>query len=65
MLRAAADSITDERHIPYQIIISWNAKLHGLYITLLVVVAAVVATWRLTSTRKLLLRASCADTFMT
>ena len=28
--------IADERHIPYQIIISWNAKLHGLYITLFV-----------------------------
>ena len=39
MLRAAADPITDERHIPYHIIISWNAKLHGLYITLFVVVS--------------------------
>jgi len=27
MLRVAANPITDERHIPYQIIISWNAKL--------------------------------------
>jgi len=26
MLRAAADPITDKRHIPYQIIISWNAN---------------------------------------
>ena len=34
MLRAAADPITDKRHIPYQIVVSWNAKLHGLYITL-------------------------------
>jgi len=38
MLRAAADPITDERHIPYQIIVSWNAKLHGLYITLFVAI---------------------------
>jgi len=65
MLRAAADPITDERHIPYHIIISWNAKLHGLYITLFVDVSSVVATLRLTRTRKTLLRASCADTFMT
>ena len=39
MLRAAADLITDERHIPYHIIISWNAKLHGLYITLFVAIS--------------------------
>jgi len=39
MLRAAADPITDEGHIPYQIIISQNAKLHGLYITLFVVIS--------------------------
>jgi len=34
MLHAAADPITDERHMAYQIIICYNAKLHGLYITL-------------------------------
>ena len=39
MLRAAADPITDERHIPYQIVVSWNAKLHGLYITLFVAIS--------------------------
>jgi len=39
MLRAAADPITDERHIPYQIIVSWNAKLYGLYITLFVAIS--------------------------
>jgi len=39
MLRAAADPISDERHIPYQIIISRNAKLHGLYITLFVAIS--------------------------
>jgi hypothetical protein len=38
MLRAAANPITDERHIPYQIIVSWNAKLHSLYITLFVAI---------------------------
>jgi len=38
MLRAAADPTTDERHIPYQTIVSWNAKLHGLYIILFVAV---------------------------
>lgn len=32
MLRAGADRITDEGHILYQIIISWNATLHRLYI---------------------------------
>jgi len=36
MLRAAADPVTDERHIPYQIVVSWNVKLYGLYITLFV-----------------------------
>jgi hypothetical protein len=39
MLRATADPITDEKHIPYQIIISWNAKLDGLHITLFVVIS--------------------------
>jgi len=39
MLRAAADPITDERHIPYQIVVSWNAKLHGLCITLFVAIS--------------------------
>jgi len=39
MLRAAAEPITDERHIPYQIVVSWNAKLHGLYITLFVLIS--------------------------
>jgi len=39
MLRAAADPITDERHIPYQIIVSWTATLHGLYITLFVAIS--------------------------
>jgi len=39
MLRAAADSFTDDRRIPYQIIVSWNAKLHGLYITLFVTIS--------------------------
>jgi len=39
MLRAAADPVTDERHIPYQIIVSWNAKFHGLYITLFVAIS--------------------------
>jgi len=39
MLRAAADLITDERDNLCQIIISWNAKLHGLYITLFVVIS--------------------------
>jgi len=39
MLRAAADSIAGKRHIPYQMIISWNAKLYGLYITLFVVIS--------------------------
>jgi len=38
MLRAAADPIKDERHIPCQISIYWNAELHGLYITLFVVI---------------------------
>ena len=38
MLRVAAYPITDKRHIPHQIIISWNAKLHGLYITLFVAI---------------------------
>jgi len=39
MLRAAANPILDERHIPYQIIMSWNAKLHGLHITVFVVIS--------------------------
>jgi len=66
ILRAAADPITDKRHIPYQIIISWSDKLHDLYITLfLLLSAAIVVTLRLNRTRKPLLRASCADTFMT
>ena len=39
MLRAAADPITDDTHIPYQIVVSWNAKLHGLYITLFVAIS--------------------------
>jgi len=39
MLRATADPITDEKHISYQIIISWNAKLDGLHITLFVVIS--------------------------
>ena len=39
MLRAAAEPITDERRIPYQILVSWNAKLHGLYITLFVAIS--------------------------
>ena len=38
MLHAAANPITDERHIPYQIILSWITKLHGLYMTLFVVI---------------------------
>jgi len=37
ILRADADPITDVRHIPHQIVVSWNAKLHGLYITLFAV----------------------------
>jgi len=39
MLRAVADPVTDERHIPYQIVVSWNAKFHGLYITLFVAIS--------------------------
>ena len=39
MLHAAADPVTDERHIPYQIVVSWNAKFHGLYITLFVTIS--------------------------
>jgi len=39
MLRAVADPVTDERHILYQIVVSWNAKLHGLYITLFVAIS--------------------------
>jgi len=39
MLRAAADPVTDERHIPYQIVVSWNAKFHGMYITLFVAIS--------------------------
>jgi len=39
MLHAAANPITDERYIPHQIIISWNAKLHGLYIILFVAIS--------------------------
>ena len=30
--------ITHKRHIPYQMLIARNAKIHGLYITLLVVI---------------------------
>jgi len=65
MLCAAAEPITDERHIQYQIVVSWNAKLHGLYITLFVAISYSVATLRLMRTLNPLLRASCADTFMT
>jgi len=66
MLRAAADPITDERHIPYQIIISWNAKLHGLYITLFVAISCsgsdlTVDTKLQSAVQRL--RAGCADTF--
>ena len=39
MLRAAADPITDERRISYQIVASWNAKRHGLYMTLFVAIS--------------------------
>ena len=39
MLRAAADPVTDERHIPYQIVVSWNAKFHGLNNTLFVAIS--------------------------
>ena len=39
MLRAAADFMTDNRHTPYQIVVSWNAKLHGLYITLFIAIS--------------------------
>jgi len=39
MLRAAADPITDDTHITYQIVVSWNAKLHGLFITLFVAIS--------------------------
>ena len=35
MLRAAADPVTDERHISYQIVVSWN----GLYITFFVAIS--------------------------
>jgi len=64
-LRAAADPITDERHIPYQIIISWNAKLHGLYITLFVVTSCSSGELAVDTFSQSLLQASCADTFMT
>jgi len=39
MLRATANPITDEKHIPYQIVVSWKTKLHGLYITLFVAIS--------------------------
>ena len=65
MLRAAADPIADERHIPYQIIVSWNAKLHGLYITLFVAISCSGVHLTIDANLNPLLRASCADTFMT
>ena len=67
MLRAAIDPFTAKKHISYQIIISWNAKFYSLYIALpsFLLSAAAVATLRLTRTRKLLLRASCANIFKT
>ena len=46
MLSAAADPVTDERHNPYQIVVSWNAKIHGLYITLFVAISC--SGWDLT-----------------
>ena len=39
MLQAAANPITHKRHIPYQMLIARNAKIHGLYITLFVVIS--------------------------
>jgi len=38
-LRAAANPITDERYITYQINISWNTELYGLYITLFIAIS--------------------------
>ena len=48
MLRAAANLITDKRRIQFQIIISWNAKLSGLYITLFDDISCTAATVVLT-----------------
>ena len=39
MLQAAANPITHKRHIPYQMLIARNAKIHGLYLTLFVVIS--------------------------
>ena len=44
MLRAAADPVTDERHIPYQIVVSWNANSMACTSPCLLLSAAVVAT---------------------
>ena len=67
MLRAAADPITDERHIPYQIITSWNAKLYSLYIALFVAISCSGGdlTIDASSQSAVTVRAICADTFMT
>jgi len=36
MFCVTVNPVTNERHIPHQIVISWNVKLHVLYITLFV-----------------------------
>ena len=48
MLRAAANLITDKSLIQFQIIISWNANLSGLYITLFDDISCTAATVVLT-----------------
>jgi len=46
-------------------VLNSKQKTHSLYITLFLLLTAVAETLRLTGTRNPLLRASCADTFMT